>query len=145
MKPKSFRMRPADIQRRWYHLDADSQILGKIAVRTANLLMGKVKPTFTPGVDTGDFVVVTNADKVVLTGAKSENKRHQWFTGYFSGQREELYSHILGRKPEKVVQLAVRRMLPKNRLGRRMFSRLKVYAGVAHPHEAQAPETIKVR
>ena len=145
LRPKTFRMRPADVKRRWYLIDAENKVLGKLAVRSANLLMGKVKPTFTPGVDTGDFVVITNAGKVLLTGRKSDNKVHQWFTGYFSGQREERYGHMLARKPEKVILLAVRRMLPKNRLGKRMLSRLKVYTVAAHPHEAQQPEKIEVR
>ena len=141
---KSFRMRQEDVERRWYHVDASDQILGRLAVKVARILMGKEDPRFTPGVDTGDFVVVTGADKVRLTGKKEQNKAYYRHTGYLGGLRAETLGSLRTRKPHRIVEEAVRRMLPKNQLGRRMLGRLKVYGGNEHPHGAQRPVTVGV-
>ncbi len=143
LKPKSFWMRKEDVRREWYHFDATDKLLGKLAVKAAKLLMGKEKPTFTTSVDTGDFVVVTNAAKVHVTGRKREDKIYQRFTGYAGGQIDETFQQLLVRKPEKVIELAVRRMLPKTILGRRMLKRLKIYPGSEHPHSAQNPKIVE--
>ena len=119
-------------------------ILGKLAVHAAVALMGKDCPTFTPGVDSGAFIVVTNAESVKVTGKKEADKKYRWHTGYIGGLKEKSLEEMRSEKPEKVVQLAVRRMLPKNKLGRNMLKRLKVYAGADHPHEAQSPQTVTV-
>jgi large subunit ribosomal protein L13 len=140
----TFRLRNEDIRRRWFHIDADGQTLGKVAVRAAHILMGKDSPTFTPGVDGGDFVVITNADKVSVSGRKRERKVYRYHTQYLGGLVEESLESLIGRRPRRVVELAVRRMLPKNTLGRHFLRRLKVYTGKTHPHAAQQPETIQV-
>lgn len=144
MRPKSFWMRKEDVQRDWYHVDATDQTLGKVAVRAAMALMGKHKPTYTPGVDVGNFVVVTNAEKVSVSGQKVKNKVYRYHTGYVGGLVEQTYEEIQAKKPEKIVQLAIRRMLPKNKLGRVLFKRLKVYVGPDHPHVAQNPQALSI-
>ena len=136
---KTFWLRKEDVQREWYHLDATDVVLGKLAVRAARALMGKNKPTYTPGVDGGNFVVVTNATKIRVTGRKMEQKFHRYHTGYVGGLVEQSYQAVFAKKPEKIIQLAVRRMLPKTKLGRKMFKRLKVYGESEHPHVAQSP------
>lgn len=141
---KTFRMRHEDVVRRWYHMDASGQTLGHLAVKAAMILMGKDQPTFTPGVDTGNFVVVTGAKDVHVTGNKEDKKVYRRHTGWVGGLREETLGEKRAAKPEQIVEFAVRRMLPKTRLGRQMFRRLKVYAGDEHPHSAQKPDTIKV-
>ncbi len=141
---KTFRMRKEDVRRRWYHIDAAGKTLGKVAVKVANVLMGKEKPTFTPGVDTGDFVVVTNASKVRVTGKKREKKIYRHHTGHVGHLVEEPFLEVIERQPKRVVELAIRRMLPKNTLGRHIFRRLKVYGGDVHPHAGQKPETIEI-
>jgi large subunit ribosomal protein L13 len=141
---KTFLLRKEDVVRRWIHLDAKDVILGKLAVHAAVALMGKDCPTFTPGVDSGAFIVVTNAESVKVTGKKESDKKYRWHTGYIGGLKEKSLEEMRSEKPEKVVQLAVRRMLPKNKLGRNMLKRLKVYAGADHPHEAQSPQTVTV-
>ena len=141
----TFRIRKEDVRRRWFHLDADGQILGKLAVRAAHILMGKDNPTFTPSVDCGDFVVVTNAEKVRVSGRKRERKVYRHHTQYLGGLVEEPMQNLLKRKPRRVIELAVRRMLPKNTLGRHYLRRLKIYGGEGHPHEAQTPEKIEVQ
>jgi large subunit ribosomal protein L13 len=141
---KSFMLRKEDVRRRWVHLDATGIVLGKLSTRAAGILMGKNSPRFTPGVDTGDFVVVTNAEKVRVTGKKETDKLYRYHTGTIGGLVEEPLGKLRGRKPEKIIELAVRRMLPKNLLGRSMLRRLKVYAGPAHPHGAQSPQTESV-
>ena len=141
---KTFLLRKEDVVRRWIHIDAKDVILGKLAVQAAVALMGKDCPTFTPGVDSGAFIVVTNAELVKVTGKKESNKKYRWHTGYIGGLKEKSLEEMRSQKPEKVVQLAVRRMLPKNKLGRNMLKRLKVYAGADHPHEAQSPQTVTV-
>ena len=132
-----------DIERKWYVADADDQVLGRLAVKIATYLRGKHKPIFTPSVDTGDFVIVVNAEKIKLTGNKLDDKTYYWHTGYPGGIKSEKAKDRLKRKPELIVQKAVWGMLPKNRLGRAMFKKLKVYKGGDHPHEAQKPEILQ--
>jgi large subunit ribosomal protein L13 len=128
--------------RRWILVDAADKPLGRLAVAIANVLRGRNKPTYSPSVDTGDFVVVINAEKVKLTGRKEEQKRYQRYSGYRGGHRYIAVSDMRARHPDRMIKLAVRGMLPANHLCRRMMPRLKVYAGTAHPHEAQRPETV---
>lgn len=138
---KTYMAKPGEVQRNWWHVDGTDKIVGRVATRIATVLMGKHRPTYTPHVDTGDFVVVTNAEKVAFTGNKWEYKTYTWYTGY-PGQRSETAGRRLQRKPEQILREAVRRMLPKNKLGRRMLSKLKIYAGPDHPHQAQQPEPL---
>jgi len=141
---KTFRIRAEDVQRRWFHIDADGKTLGKLAVKAANILMGKEKPTFTPGVDTGDFVVVTNAAKVHVTGKKRENKVYRHHTLYLGGLVEQPFKEVIATHPERVIESAIRRMLPKTTLGKHLYKRLKVYGTPDHPHTAQNPEKIEI-
>lgn len=141
---KTFRLRKEDVQRRWILIDASDQILGRLASRVAMMLMGKDKPTYTPGVDSGEFVVVTNASAVRVTGRKESDKLYRRYTGYVGGLVEETLSEIRAKKPEKLVVLAVKRMLPKTKLGQQMLKRLKVYPGAEHPHQAQKPEPVEL-
>jgi large subunit ribosomal protein L13 len=132
--------KPADIQRRWWHVDATDRVVGRIASDIAVVLMGKHRPTYTPHIDTGDFVIVTNVEKITFSGNKWDRKSYTWYTGY-PGLRSETARRRFERKPEQVLREAVRRMLPKNKLGRQMLSKLKIYAGPEHPHQAQQPES----
>ena len=132
--------RPADVQRDWYVVDAADQTLGRLATRIATVLRGKHKPTFTPHVDTGDYVIVVNAQKVHLTGRKLDQKMYHSYSGYPGGLRSRSARELLDTHPERVLEAAVRRMLPKNRLARQVFRKLKVYGGAEHPHEAQQPK-----
>jgi large subunit ribosomal protein L13 len=129
-----------EIARKWYVIDASGQALGRLASRVARILMGKENPKYTPFIDTGDHVIVINAEKVKLTGMKSEAKVYHHYTGYPGGLRSEDYRKRFERKPELVIEDAVQRMLPKSKLGRQMKSKLKVYRGEKHPHQAQKPE-----
>jgi large subunit ribosomal protein L13 len=129
-----------EIARKWYVIDASGQTLGRLASRVASILMGKESPKYTPFIDTGDHVIVVNAEKVKLTGMKSEAKVYHHYTGYPGGLRSEDYRKRFVRKPELVIEDAVQRMLPKSKLGRQMKSKLKVYRGEKHPHQAQKPE-----
>ncbi len=129
-----------EVERKWYVIDAEGKVLGRLASEIASVLRGKRKPIFTPHVDCGDFVIVINADKVVLTGDKLNQKIHAYHTGYPGGRKEVVYAEMMAKRPEKVIELAVKGMLPKSRLGRQMIKKLKVYAGPEHPHAAQAPE-----
>ena len=129
-----------EVERKWYVIDAEGKVLGRLASEIASVLRGKRKPIFTPHVDCGDFVIVINADKVVLTGDKLNQKIHAYHTGYPGGRREVVYAEMMAKRPEKVIELAVKGMLPKSRLGRQMIKKLKVYAGAEHPHAAQSPE-----
>lgn len=137
---KSYMAKTNEIDRKWYLIDAEGKVLGRLASEIATILSGKNKPIYTPHVDTGDFVIVINADKVKLTGKKLENKEYIYHTGYPGGLKRVSYEVMMKEKPEKVIELAVKGMLPKNRLGRKMFKKLKVYAGPEHKHEAQKPE-----
>lgn len=136
---KTYMAKPGDVQQHWWLVDAQDKIVGRLASDLAVILMGKHRPTYTAHVDTGDFVVVVNAEKVVFSGKKWERKRYTWYTGY-PGQKSETAEKRLSKKPEQILREAVRRMLPKNKLGRRMLSKLKVYVGPDHPHQAQQPE-----
>jgi large subunit ribosomal protein L13 len=129
-----------EIARKWYVVDASGQPLGRLSSRVASILQGKESPKYTPFLDTGDHVIVINADKVKLTGMKAEAKVYQHYTGYPGGLRTEAYTKRMTRKPELVIEEAVKRMLPKSKLGRQMISKLKVYRGDKHPHQAQKPE-----
>jgi large subunit ribosomal protein L13 len=127
------------IERQWFVVDAEGQVLGRLATRVASVLRGKHKPTFTPHLDTGDHVVVVNAEKVQLTGRKLTDKRYRWHTGYIGGLREVTAETMRRSHPERMIEWAVQGMLPKNRLGRAMVKKLKVYRGPGHPHQAQQP------
>lgn len=142
---KSYMARPDELQRRWYHVDADGQTLGRLAVQVATVLMGKHKPTYTPHVDTGDYVVVTNATLVHTTGQKREQKLYRYHTGYLGGLREHNLDWMLEHKPDQVIRLAVKRMLPKNRLGRQMIRKLKVFPGAEHNMAAQEKHFEKLK
>jgi large subunit ribosomal protein L13 len=133
-----------ELDQGWRHVDAEGQRLGRLATQVATVLMGKHRPEYTPHVDTGDYVVITNAEKIVLTGKKAQQKFRKHFTGYPGGQRVESYESLLERRPEIVLEDAIRRMLPKNRLGRQMLRKLKIYKGTEHPHQAQQPKPMPV-
>jgi len=133
-----------DIEKRWYLIDAADKTLGRLASKVAKILMGKNKPIWTPNVDTGDFVVVINASKVRVTGKKLDDKVYYKHSGYLGGLKKETLRSLLNRKPETVVTLAVRGMLPKTKLGRQMIKKLKVYKGSEHPHSAQNPQPVDV-
>jgi large subunit ribosomal protein L13 len=136
--------KPAEIEREWLLVDLEGQAVGRAASQIASLLRGKHKPTFTPHADTGDFVVCINADKVKLTGRKLSQKRYHRFTGYIGNFRSSSATEVLSKKPEKIIMEAVRRMLPSGALGRKSLRKLKVYAGVEHPHGAQKPREHKL-
>ena len=127
------------IQQAWYHVDADQEILGRLAVRLATVLMGKNKATYTPNIDCGDYVVVTNVQGLQLSGNKGEKKLYRYHTGFVGGLKEQTYNRFMSEKPEEALKLAVRRMLPKGVLGREMLKKLKIYQGAEHPHAAQNP------
>ena len=141
---KTYMANAQTVERKWYVVDAAGVPLGRLASRVASVLRGKNKPTFTPNVDTGDFVIVINTDKVVLTGKKMEDKFYRYHTGYIGGLKEIPYKKMMEEKSDLAVYEAVRGMLPKNSLGRAMIKKLRVYKGEAHNHEAQKPEVLKV-
>ncbi len=141
---KTYVAKSGEIERLWWVADAEGQIVGRLASEIAVILMGKHRPTYTAHVDTGDFVIVTNADKVVFSGTKWRQKTYTWYTGY-PGLRSETAASRFARKPEQIFRDAVRRMLPKNRLGRKMLSKLKIYSGSEHPHQAQNPQVLESR
>lgn len=132
------------IERKWYVVDAEGQVLGRLASRVAHILRGKHKPIFTPHLDVGDHVIIINAEKVRVTGKKADMKRYYRYTGYPGGLHTVAYSTLLEKRPERIIQNAVRGMLPHNRLGRKMIKKLKIYAGVEHPHRAQAPQILEL-
>ena len=140
---KTYMAKPATVERKWYVVDAEGMVLGRLASQVASVLRGKNKPTFTPNVDTGDYVIVINCSKVVLTGKKLEQKMYRHHTGYVGGLKEEKAGSVLQRKPEFMVAQAIKGMLPKNALGRQMFKKCKLYAGAEHKQEAQQPEILK--
>jgi large subunit ribosomal protein L13 len=135
----------SDIHRKWYVVDAEGQVLGRLATRVATILRGKHKPTFSPHLDVGDHVVVINASKVQFTGRKLQSKQYRWHTGYIGGLKTVTAETMLRTHPERVIEWAVEGMLPKNRLGRAMAKKLKIYRGSEHPHEAQRPEPLEVK
>ncbi len=141
---KTYSAKPQDIERKWYIIDATDKVLGRLASQAATILRGKNKPMYTPSMDTGDFVIIINADKVKLTGKKGDQKTYQHYTGYTGGLKIESFKSMQSRKPEYIVEHAVRGMIPHNKLGRAVLKKLKVYAGSDHPHSAQNPELITV-
>ena len=142
---KTFMANPAKIDRKWYVVDAEGQTLGRLASEVAKVLRGKNKPEFTPHIDTGDYVIVINADKVILTGKKLDQKIYYKHSGFPGGLSETPYRRLLNEKPEFVIQHAVIGMLPKGPLGRKMAKKMKVYAGAEHEHAAQQPETLVIK
>ena len=141
---KTWNAKPAEVEHRWYLVDAEGETLGRLATRIADLLRGKGKPTYTPHVDTGDFVVVVNAEKVAVTGKKLQQKLYYRHSGYPGGLRSRTLATQLERRPTEVIRTAVKGMLPRNKLARRQITKLKVYAGPNHPHEAQNPQPLKM-
>jgi large subunit ribosomal protein L13 len=142
---KTFSAKASEIQRQWWIIDAKDQILGQVAVKAATLLRGKEKAIFTPHVDTGDFVIVINAEKVRVTGKKEDQKSYMSFSGFVGGHKTENLGSRRARHPELLVERAVRGMIPHNRLGRSIYTKLKVYCGEAHPHSAQQPQTVALK
>ena len=145
MPQKTYNPKPGEIDRSWYVVDADGETLGRLATRIADTLRGKRKPQYAPHVDTGDFVIVVNCERIRVTGNKLEQKIYYRHTGYPGGIKQRTLAELLARRPEEVIRLAVRGMLPKNRIGRAQLRKLKVYAGPAHPHDAQQPRRSRDR
>ena len=141
---KSFMAKNQQVEQKWHVIDADGAVLGRMAAKIAMILMGKTKPTYTPHVDTGDYVIVINAEKVRVTGKKAQQKEYDYYTGYPGGHKYVSFADMMAKKPEKVVEMAVRRMLPKNKLARKMLKKLKVYRGPEHEHQAQQPEKMEL-
>jgi len=139
MNPKTYMAKPGEVEQKWLLVDATDKVVGRLASEIAMILMGKHRPSYTPHVDCGDFVVVTNAEKVVFTGSKWEHKKYAWYTGY-TRQRTIGAADQLEKHPTEILRKAVERMLPKNKLANKMIGRLKIYAGSEHPHQAQMPE-----
>lgn len=139
---KTYVAKPGEIEQLWHVVDGTDQIVGRLATEIAVILMGKHRPVYTPHVDTGDFVIVVNVEKVRFTGRKWQQKKYTWYTGY-PGLRSETAANRLERQPEQILREAIRRMLPKNKLGDQMLSKLKTYVGPDHPHQAQNPEPLK--
>jgi large subunit ribosomal protein L13 len=142
---KSYMAKPLEVEHKWYVIDAADQTLGRLASEVASILRGKHKPIYTPNVDTGDFIIVINAEKIHLTGNKLIQKKMRSYSGYPGGLKEIAYGDLLQKKPERIVEAAVKGMLPHNRLGTAMFKKLKVYRGSEHPHQAQQPEVRELR
>ena len=142
---KSYMARPLEVERKWYVVDAEGKTLGRLASEIARVLRGKNKPQYTPHVDVGDFVVVVNAEKVVVTGRKAEQKVYRRHSGYPGGLKETSYEQMMERRPTEILRRAVKGMMPKNRLARQQLRKLKIYAGPEHPHEAQDPQPYEVR
>lgn len=141
---KTTLLTPQTAQPEWWHVDASGLMVGRLAVHIANVLMGKHKPTYTPHVDSGDFVVVTNVEKIQFSGKKWESKSYQTYSGYAGGQKIIPAKEMLERKPEEILYQAVKRMVARNRLGRIRLAKLKIYAGASHPHQAQGPKELKL-
>jgi large subunit ribosomal protein L13 len=141
---KTYQAKKEELDNQWYLVNAEGKVLGRLATGLASRLRGKHKPTFTPHVDTGDFMVVINAEKVVLTGKKMKDKKYYHYSGYPGGLKEVNAEKLLAKKPTELIQLAVKGMLPKNSLGRQMLRKLKVYSGSVHPHEAQKPVPLEL-
>jgi len=141
---KSFMAKKEQVERKWVLVDAQDAILGRMASKIAPILMGKTRPTYTPHVDTGDFVIVVNADKIKVTGKKADTKQYDYYTHFPGGHKYVSFADMMAKRPEKVIELAIRRMLPKNKLSRKMLKRLKVYRGPEHEHQAQRPERIEL-
>lgn len=137
---KTYSAKPGEVERKWYHVDADGQILGRLATKIARALLGKTKPQYTPHVDVGDFVVVTNCEKVRVTGKKAQYSQYERYSGYPGGLKVIPFEEMLQKHPERVVYFAVKRMMPRSKLGRQQLKKLKIYKGPDHPHAAQQPE-----
>lgn len=144
MKKYTYSANKTDVQGKWYVVDANGAVLGRLASTVASRLRGKHSPLFTPHVDTGDWVIVINADKVLLTGRKMDQKKYYRHSGYIGGLKEITAKKLMEKRPEDLIRFAVKGMLPKNRLGRKLFKKLKVYAGDQHPHQAQQPEVFEI-
>ena len=142
---KTYVAKPAEVQQAWHVVDATDKVLGRMATEIATILMGKHKPCYTPHVDVGDFVIVTNAEKVKITGRKSEQKEYDYYTYHPGGRKVLTFGVLQAKRPARVIEMAVRRMLPKNRLARKMLSKLKVYSGPEHPHAAQGPKPLDIK
>jgi large subunit ribosomal protein L13 len=142
---KSYMARPLEVERKWYVVDAEGKHLGRLASEIARVLRGKTKVQYTPHVDVGDFVVVVNADRVVVTGRKAEQRVYRRHSGYPGGMKETSYEQMLARKPTEILRKAVYGMMPKSRLARKQFKKLKIYAGPEHPHVAQDPQELEVK
>jgi large subunit ribosomal protein L13 len=138
-----YQAKAGELQKSWYVIDATGMVVGRLAAQIAPILMGKHRPTYTPHIDTGDYVIVTNVDKVVFTGNKWQQKHYQWYTGHPGGQKEEPAWKLFQRHPDRILMLAVQRMMPKNKIGRHMLSKLKLYVGPTHPHQAQSPSPLE--
>jgi large subunit ribosomal protein L13 len=141
---KTYMAKPGQVEQQWWLVDATDHVVGRLAAKVATILMGKHRPTYTPHVDTGDFVVVTNVEKVRFTGNKWQTKIYQRYSGYPGGLREETAAQLQRRKPEEILRQAVKRMLPKSNLGRKMLAKLKLYDGPKHPHQAQQPQPLEL-
>jgi large subunit ribosomal protein L13 len=134
-----YQAKAGELAKQWYVIDASGVVVGRLAAQIAPILMGKHRPTYTPHIDTGDYVIVTNVEKVVFTGNKWQQKFYQRYTGHPGGQKDEVAANLHKRRPDRILHLAVQRMMPKNKIGRHMLSKLKLYVGEGHPHQAQAP------
>src|SRR5262245_21114917 len=134
-----YQAKAGELAKQWYVIDATDMVVGRLAAQIAPILMGKHRPTYTPHIDTGDYVIVTNVDKVKFTGEKWRQKSYQRYTGYPGGQKDEAAWKLFQRRPERILELAVQRMMPKNKIGRHMLAKLKLYVGPDHPHQAQSP------
>lgn len=142
---KTYSQKASEVQRDWYVIDASNQVLGRLATQVATLLRGKHKPTYTPSMDGGDFVIVVNAEKIRVTGSKEHQKVYYRHTGYPGGLRETSYLEMRQKHPDRIIRLAVKGMLPKNRMGRKLLRKLRIYAGPDHPHAAQKPRVYTPR
>jgi large subunit ribosomal protein L13 len=141
----SFMAKTGQVPQRWFVIDATDQVVGRLAVQIATILRGKHRPEYTPHIDTGEYVIVINAEKVRFTGKKMETKTYQWYTKYPGGQKTVSARQMIEKHPERVLEAAVRRMVPRNRLGRAQMTKLKIYAGNKHPHQAQQPQELKLK
>ncbi|ACV23209.1 50S ribosomal protein L13 [Slackia heliotrinireducens] len=141
---KTYYAKPSEVEREWFVIDATDQVLGRVAAKAAMILKGKHKPTYTPHIDTGDFVIIVNADKIKVTGTKAANKEYYRHSGHPGGLKKETFTEAMEKHPERVIEHAVKGMLPKNTLGRKQGLKLKVYVGPDHPHQAQKPREIKI-
>ncbi|MET9228747.1 50S ribosomal protein L13 [Lentzea sp. NPDC003310] len=142
---RTYSPKPGEVTRTWHVIDAQDVVLGRLATQAATLLRGKHKPTYAPHVDTGDFVVIINADKVALTGSKRDQAFQYRHSGFPGGLRKQSFGEVLDTRPDRLVEKAIKGMLPKNRLGRQIANKLKVYSGPSHPHEAQQPQAFEIK
>lgn len=141
---KTYMAKAENVEQKWFVVDAEGKVLGRLAAEVAKILRGKHKAEYTPHTDVGDYVIIINAEKVVVTGSKYDNKIYRHHSGFISGLKEIPFKHLIEKNPRKVLELAVKGMLPKNSLGRSMFKKLKVYAGNEHPHQAQTPQPLEI-